>query len=237
VAKASRPAPGIDTSVPNIARVYDYWLPWLARQNREFLRRAVCFLASEGITQFLDIGSGLPANQNVHEVAQQVNPDARVVYEHRVHADPRRGGQEGLIEIGVHGAAHGRGHSALWTNAVSEYIGISRATRRTSSPGSRTAALGSMTPATVSTAPASPSMARQRVRMVRATRIRPMTVSSEPVRAHRRIRLVRATRVNLGAPYRSADELHTTRFRRCDRSLIPASRTTAPRCVYSMLGG
>jgi hypothetical protein len=40
----------------------------------------VRFLAGEGITQFLDIGSGLPTNQNVHEVAQQVNPDARVVY-------------------------------------------------------------------------------------------------------------------------------------------------------------
>jgi len=103
VAEASRPAPGIDTSVPNIARVYDYWLggkdnfaadreaakrqaraipqlPWLARQNRDFLQRAVRFVASQGITQFLDIGSGLPTNQNVHEVVQQVNPGARVVY-------------------------------------------------------------------------------------------------------------------------------------------------------------
>jgi hypothetical protein len=40
----------------------------------------VRFLAGEGITQFLDIGSGLPTNRNVHEVAQQVNPAARVVY-------------------------------------------------------------------------------------------------------------------------------------------------------------
>jgi hypothetical protein len=95
--------PGIDASVPNVARIYDYWLggkdnfaadreaadrqaraipqlPWLARQNRDFLRRAVRFLAAEGVTQFLDIGSGLPTNQNVHEVAQLVNPDARVVY-------------------------------------------------------------------------------------------------------------------------------------------------------------
>jgi S-adenosyl methyltransferase len=45
-------------------------LPWLARQNRDFLRRTVRFLAAAGITQFLDIGSGLPTNQNVHEVAQ-----------------------------------------------------------------------------------------------------------------------------------------------------------------------
>jgi hypothetical protein len=55
-------------------------LPGLARQNRDFLRRVVRFCAGEGITQFLDIGSGLPTNQNVHEVAQSVSPDARVVY-------------------------------------------------------------------------------------------------------------------------------------------------------------
>ena len=102
------PVPGIDTSVPNIARMYDYWLggkdnfaadreaaerlvaaipalPWLARQNRDFLQRVVSFLAGEGITQFIDIGSGLPTNQNVHEVAQRVRPDARVVY---VDVDP-----------------------------------------------------------------------------------------------------------------------------------------------------
>ncbi len=101
--EADRSVRGIDTSVPNVARMYDYWLggkdnfaadreaaerqsaaipalPWLARQNRDFLRRAVRFLAGEGITQFLDIGSGLPTNQNVHEVAQEVNPEARVVY-------------------------------------------------------------------------------------------------------------------------------------------------------------
>jgi SAM-dependent methyltransferase len=100
---SGRPGPGIDVSVPNVARIYDYWLggkdnfaadreaadrqaraipqlPWLARQNRDFLRRAVRFLANAGIEQFLDIGSGLPTNQNVHEVAQLVNPDARVVY-------------------------------------------------------------------------------------------------------------------------------------------------------------
>jgi hypothetical protein len=100
--------PGIDTTVPNVARVYDYWLggkdhfaadreaadrqvravpvlPRLARQNRDFLQRAVRYCAGEGITQFLDIGSGLPTNQNVHEVAQAVNPAARVVY---VDVDP-----------------------------------------------------------------------------------------------------------------------------------------------------
>jgi hypothetical protein len=97
------PELGLDTSVPNAARMYDYWLggkdhfaadraaadrqarvipqlPWLARQNREFLRRAVRYCAAQGVTQFLDIGSGLPTNHNVHEVAQQVSQDARVVY-------------------------------------------------------------------------------------------------------------------------------------------------------------
>jgi len=97
----SRPA--IDVSVPNVARMYDFWLggkdnfaadreaadrqtaavpqiPWLARQNRDFLRRAVRFLGGQGITQFLDIGSGLPTNDNVHEVAERVSPGSRVVY-------------------------------------------------------------------------------------------------------------------------------------------------------------
>jgi hypothetical protein len=103
MAEGSLPEQAFDTSVPNHARVYDYWLggkdnyaadreaaerqaraipqlPWLARQNREFLRRAVRFCAADGITQFLDIGSGLPTNQNVHEVAQLASRDVRVVY-------------------------------------------------------------------------------------------------------------------------------------------------------------
>ncbi len=101
--EASRRAPEFDTSVPNIARMYDYWLggkdnfaadreaadrmanaipqlPWLARQNRGFLQRAVGFCAGQGVAQFLDIGSGLPTNRNVHEIAQHVNADSRVVY-------------------------------------------------------------------------------------------------------------------------------------------------------------
>jgi hypothetical protein len=103
MAEGGQPELAFDASVPNHARVYDYWLggkdnyaadreaaerqaraipqlPWLARQNREFLRRAVRFCAADGIRQFLDIGSGLPTNQNVHEVAQLVSADARVVY-------------------------------------------------------------------------------------------------------------------------------------------------------------
>ncbi|SRR6266704_1574044 len=92
-----------DASIPNVARIYDYWLggkdnfaadreaaersakavpqlPWLSRENRRFLGRAVRFCAGAGITQFLDIGSGLPTMENVHEVAGQVTADPHVVY-------------------------------------------------------------------------------------------------------------------------------------------------------------
>jgi hypothetical protein len=93
-----------DTSVPNAARVYDCLIGGkenyaadraaaaaltaaipaaarAARDNRAFLGRVVRFLAGEaGIAQFLDIGTGLPARGSVHEVAREVNPDARVVY-------------------------------------------------------------------------------------------------------------------------------------------------------------
>ena len=55
-------------------------LPMILQVNRGFLRRAVAFLASQGIKQFLDIGSGIPTAGNVHEVAQAINADARVVY-------------------------------------------------------------------------------------------------------------------------------------------------------------
>ena len=96
--------PGFDTSVPNIARIYDYLLggkdnfavdravgemvvatvPGMvqsARANRAFLGRVVRFLADEaGIRQFLDIGSGMPTVGNTHEIAQKVAPASRVVY-------------------------------------------------------------------------------------------------------------------------------------------------------------
>ncbi len=88
---------------PNAARIYDYLLggeqnftadraaaehvldnypdaALAARANRAFLRRAVAFLAGQGIAQFLDVGSGLPTVGNVHEVARRVNPRARIVY-------------------------------------------------------------------------------------------------------------------------------------------------------------
>ncbi|HET7016929.1 MAG TPA: SAM-dependent methyltransferase [Streptosporangiaceae bacterium] len=96
--------PVIDTSKAHSARVYDYYLggkdnyaadretgdkamqSWRAvrtavRENRAFLGRAVRYLALEaGIRQFLDIGTGLPSANNVHEVAQAVAPESRVVY-------------------------------------------------------------------------------------------------------------------------------------------------------------
>lgn len=93
----------IDTSVPSVARMYDYALGGkdnfqvdrdayyrvaqvmpealqLVQDNRAFLRRAVRYLARQGIRQFIDIGSGLPTVGNTHEIAQEINPDARVVY-------------------------------------------------------------------------------------------------------------------------------------------------------------
>ena len=96
--------PDFDTSVPHIARVYDYWLGgkdnfaadrelgertlqaypnlvFSVRANRAFLTRAVRFLAAEaGIRQFLDIGTGIPTANNTHEVAQRVAPESRIVY-------------------------------------------------------------------------------------------------------------------------------------------------------------
>ncbi|GIF52210.1 S-adenosyl methyltransferase [Asanoa ferruginea] len=56
------------------------FVPLLARANRAFLRRAVRHVAEQGVTQFLDVGSGIPTEGNVHEVVHEINPDARVVY-------------------------------------------------------------------------------------------------------------------------------------------------------------
>ena len=94
----------INTGVPNPARIYDYLLGGkdnfpadrevaeqilaiapvageVAEDNRVFLRRAVEVLAAEaGVRQFIDLGSGLPTQGNVHEIAQAAAPEARVVY-------------------------------------------------------------------------------------------------------------------------------------------------------------
>jgi hypothetical protein len=96
--------PNFDTSVPQTARIWNYWLggkdnfpadqrvgdqileafPAIvenARASRAFLARAVRYLAGEaGIRQFLDIGTGLPTASNTHEVAQAVAPESRIVY-------------------------------------------------------------------------------------------------------------------------------------------------------------
>ena len=94
----------LDSSVPHSARVWNYWLGGqdnfaadralgdqivqvfpdivdIARESRRFLTRAVQYLAGEvGIAQFLDVGTGLPTADNLHEVAQRINPYARIVY-------------------------------------------------------------------------------------------------------------------------------------------------------------
>jgi len=93
----------LDLERPSAARIYDYLLggfhnfevdraaareitrvlpdmPMYMRTNRAFLRRIVRFLTDQGIDQFLDLGSGIPTVGNVHEIAQQANPSACVVY-------------------------------------------------------------------------------------------------------------------------------------------------------------
>ncbi|MDF4252393.1 MULTISPECIES: SAM-dependent methyltransferase [unclassified Streptomyces] len=96
--------PPVDTAIPHSARMYDYYLggkthyeadvraaeavvaklPEIvtaARTNRDFMIRVTRTLAAEyGVRQFLDIGSGIPTEPNLHQVAQSVAPDARVVY-------------------------------------------------------------------------------------------------------------------------------------------------------------
>ncbi|ABD11216.1 methyltransferase [Frankia sp. CcI156] len=103
-AKETAATTDLRTDAPNSARMYDYYLggkdnfpadreaaeqvlaafpqAWtVAHENRGFLRRATRFLAAEaGIRQFLDIGTGIPTSPNLHEIAQSVAPDTRVVY-------------------------------------------------------------------------------------------------------------------------------------------------------------
>ena len=96
--------PGVNINVPHSARIYDYWLGgkdnfavdravgeamiqaipgmrYMAGENRKFVHRAARELvATEGIHQFLDIGTGIPTRPNLHEIAQQIAPETRVVY-------------------------------------------------------------------------------------------------------------------------------------------------------------
>jgi S-adenosyl methyltransferase len=94
---------GVDTTKPSVARMYDYYLGGkdnyavdrevgdqvlaafpnvrdIARDNRRFLVNAVRFMAGSGVRQFIDLGTGIPTSPNVHEVAREIHPDARVVY-------------------------------------------------------------------------------------------------------------------------------------------------------------
>src|SRR5689334_20906974 len=94
---------GVDVTTPNAARVYDFALGGchnlavdreffrqaeaalpqarqIAHANRAFLGRVVQWLVHAGVRQFLDIGSGIPTLGNVHEIAQDATPDARVMY-------------------------------------------------------------------------------------------------------------------------------------------------------------
>ena len=92
-----------DPTRPNIARVWDYWLggkdnfaadrelaekmlaihpvsAQMARENRQFLGRAVSYVAACGVGQFIDVGAGLPTGVNTHDIARSVDPKARVAY-------------------------------------------------------------------------------------------------------------------------------------------------------------
>jgi SAM-dependent methyltransferase len=72
---------GVDRERAEEAVKVDPLLPRVVRENRDFLGRVVAFLADEcGVDQFLDIGTGLPTQDNVHQIAQRVNPRAHVVY-------------------------------------------------------------------------------------------------------------------------------------------------------------
>src|SRR5437763_11357721 len=104
LASGGRPEPAIDTTVPHSARIWNYWLGGkdnyavdraagdqfremfpgvtdIARVEREFIGRAVRYLAGEaGIRQFLDIGTGLPTLDHTHALASRVAPASRTVH-------------------------------------------------------------------------------------------------------------------------------------------------------------
>ncbi|MEW2292897.1 SAM-dependent methyltransferase [Streptomyces sp. NPDC006743] len=94
------PSPQIDTSKAHPARVYDWLLGGkdnypvdeavgrklppeahhAARQNRAFMNRAAAWLASRGLDQFLDVGTGIPTEPNLHQIVQRAVPTAKIVY-------------------------------------------------------------------------------------------------------------------------------------------------------------
>jgi S-adenosyl methyltransferase len=108
MAEHEQAPPDVDIRTANMARMYDYALggtdnfasdreavqklfrlapenAYVPKANREFLGHAARFAAEQGIRQFVDLGSGLPSRGSTHQVARQVQPDARVVY---VDSDP-----------------------------------------------------------------------------------------------------------------------------------------------------
>jgi len=121
---------GIDLSRASCVRVHDYMLGgkdnfaadrefgeqivatvpqarWIVREARAFLERAVRYCAEQGVRQFLDLGSGLPTTDSVHEVAQRVDPACRVVY---VDNDPMAVAHaQALLATGLPGIAAIRG--------------------------------------------------------------------------------------------------------------------------------
>jgi SAM-dependent methyltransferase len=142
---------GVDVTVPNASRVYDYALGgvhnfrvdrefWeramqafpdaslVARANRAFLGRAVRRLAESGVRQFLDIGSGIPTLGNVHEVAQGVDPSAKVAY---VDIDPVAVEQSRSLLVGNPYARAVRGdlrepEKILYDPQVADFLDFSR---------------------------------------------------------------------------------------------------------------
>ncbi|WP_455353335.1 SAM-dependent methyltransferase [Streptomyces sp. SYSU K217416] len=149
-----RPAwapPGIDISVPSVSRIYDYYLggshnfevdreaarkamasipglPKIMQANRAFMRRAVRFAVDQGVTQFLDIGSGIPTFGNVHEVAQAASDEARVVY---VDHDPvavahSRAVLEGNERAGIAAADLRKPREILTSPVVGELLDLDR---------------------------------------------------------------------------------------------------------------
>jgi hypothetical protein len=152
VASVERPdwAPkDVDIEKASAARLYDYFLggsynfeadralgrqieqaapgvPEFAYLNRAYLRRAVRYLLDRGVDQFLDLGSGIPTAGNVHEIAQNDNPDARVVYVDNepvavAHADLLLEGNPNAvaIEADLRNAAYVLGHEK--TRAVLDF--------------------------------------------------------------------------------------------------------------------
>jgi S-adenosyl methyltransferase len=134
----------VNAELPSAARVYDYFLGGAhnfaadralaaeiarltpdvgetMRAGRDFLRRAVQFLVHAGIRQFLDIGSGIPAAGNVHEIAQRVEPAARIAY----------------VDIDPVAAAHGRAILASNTLVTMCHADLREPDRLLGDPGLR----------------------------------------------------------------------------------------------------